>query len=282
MKTKIISQFTLKRVFAVAVLAVMLFAGSIGMANAEPAPTSYQSDTKLVTGTIVQVNEKDSTKVIPATQKELDKMYGVIINPDSQAVTIAGDPNQVLVATSGKYDTLVTNENGSIKAGDTVTMSSLKGTAMKSSYKQRILYGKALESFDGKNNTIGSVTLKDTAGKDFQTVKLGKIMVAIDIRNNPEIESTKTNLPQKLERIGLAIADKPVSGVRLYLSMGIVLVTIITAIVVLYAGVRNSIISLGRNPLSKKSIFRGLLEIILVSFIVLIIGMAAVYLLLKL
>jgi len=53
-------------------------------------------------------------------------------------------------------------------------------------------------------------------------------------------------------------------------------------LVTLYSGIRNALIAIGRNPLSKKSIFRGLLEIILTGFIILIIGLFAVYLLLKL
>ena len=69
---------------------------------------------------------------------------------------------------------------------------------------------------------------------------------------------------------------------RIYLSIAITGLSIIVAITVLYSGVRNSIISIGRNPLSKKSIFRGLLEIILTAFLILIIGLFAVYLLLKL
>jgi hypothetical protein len=64
--------------------------------------------------------------------------------------------------------------------------------------------------------------------------------------------------------------------------MAVTAVSLIAAIAVLYSGVRSSVISIGRNPMGRKSIFRALLEIILTSILILIIGLFAVYLLLKL
>jgi len=90
------------------------------------------------------------------------------------------------------------------------------------------------------------------------------------------------NLPESLQRIGQAVAEKEVSPIRIYLSMGIVTLSILAAIVMLYSGIRNGVISIGRNPMSKKSIFRALLEVILTSILILVIGLFAVYLLLKL
>ena len=87
---------------------------------------------------------------------------------------------------------------------------------------------------------------------------------------------------EALERIGQAIAEKEVSAVRIYISLAITAISLITALVVLYTGVRGSIISIGRNPMSKRSILRALLQIILTSFLILVIGLFAVYLLLRL
>jgi hypothetical protein len=64
--------------------------------------------------------------------------------------------------------------------------------------------------------------------------------------------------------------------------MAIAAVSLIAAIVMLAIGVRNSVISIGRNPNAKKSILRALTGIILTSLLILIVGMFTVYLLLKL
>lgn len=247
-------------------------------------PQPYNSDVRLKAGTIIQIDEKDSTKVIAATQDKLEKAFGVITTTNNLPIAISSNAgaNQVFVATNGSQTALVTNENGPIEAGDSLAISSLSGALMKATYKQHILFGKALASFDGKNNTIGTTTLKDTKGDAHKQIGIGTIPVSIEIMKNPETQSTEANLPEQLRRIGEQIAEKPVSQIRIYLSMAIVTITIIIALVLLYAGVRSAIISIGRNPLSKKSIFRGLLQVILTSVLVLIIGLFTVYLLLRL
>jgi hypothetical protein len=243
----------------------------------------YAADSPVQIGTIVQLKTGTPPKVLSATNKDLNQMYGVAVDPHELSLTISNDSlaNETYVATSGTYDVLVSTEGGPIKTGDFVTLSAINGVAMKSSPDQSIVFGRAVESFSGKAG-LGNVTLKDTTGQVTQTVSLGIISVTINIQRNPDKKSTKVNVPRPLQRIGQAIAEKPVSPVRIYLSVAVTVLCIIIAITVLYSGIRNSIISIGRNPLSKKTIFRGLVEIILTSFLILIIGLFTVYLLLKL
>jgi hypothetical protein len=177
---------------------------------------------------------------------------------------------------------LVSSQNGAIKVGDYVTISAVDGIGMLALPEQKLVFGRAVSSFDGKTNVIGNVSLKTTGGKEADKAAIGMISVVIDIRRNPNEKSTKADLPSFLQRLGEAIAEKPVGPLRIYLSVAITGISIIAAITILYGGVQSSLISIGRNPLSKKSIFRGLFEIILTSFIILIIGLFAVYLLLKL
>lgn len=274
----------IKRIVSSLLLGVCLIAGYAGNSGAQSAPQNFGADSQLQIGTIVELNEEDSSKVQAATQQHLESMFGVVIDPSEQPLTItdSSKPNQVFVATSGRYRVLVTDENGPISTSDNITLSSLNGTAMKASNKQSMIFGRALESFDGQNGKLTTVQLKDTNGDPYQNVNIGLISVAIDIRNNPDVLSTKTRLPDFLEEVGLQIAEKPVSPVRLYVSVGVMALSVIIALVILITGIRNSIISIGRNPLSRNTIIRALLQIFFASFIVLIIGAFAVYLLLKL
>ncbi|HEY0965711.1 MAG TPA: hypothetical protein VGE13_04515 [Candidatus Saccharimonadales bacterium] len=243
----------------------------------------YAADKQLDIGTIVQLTGKESQRVTVATQSKLADMFGVVVDENQLPLKVSNSKlqNETFVAVSGTYNVLVSTQGGSITSGDYVTLSSVNGVAMKASTKQKTVFGRANAPFDGRGVTLGRTTLKDSAGKT-QAVTLGIIPVTIDIKRNPNEKSTKTEVPEFLERIGQAIAEKEVSAIRIYLSMAITAVSLIAAIVVLYAGVRNSIISIGRNPMSKKSIFRSLLEIILTSILILVIGLFAVYLLLKL
>jgi hypothetical protein len=257
-----------------------VFAASYGGGSVQ----SYASDTPLDNGTIVQLTGKDSDRVKIATQAQLANMFGVTVDRNQLALTLSNSDlqNETFVAVSGTYNVLVSNQAGSITAGDYVTLSSVNGVAMKAGTEEKTVFGRAAGSFDGKGVTLGTTTLKDTSGKTTQTVTLGSIPVTIDIKRNPNEKSTKAKLPEMLQRVGQAIAEKEVSPIRIYLSMGITAISLIAAIAVVYSGVRNGMISIGRNPMSKKSIFRALFEVILTSIVILIIGLFAVYLLLKL
>jgi len=244
----------------------------------------YASDTPLDNGTIVQLTGKDANRVKIAKQAELQNMFGVVVDRNSLSVTLSSEAlqNETFVAASGTYNVLVSTQGGSIVSGDYVTLSSVNGVAMKAGTEEKTVFGRANGPFDGKGVTLGSTVLKDVNGNTNQTVKLGSIPVTIDIKKNPNDKSTKSDLPDFLQRLGQQIAEKEVSPVRIYLSLGITLISILAAIAILYSGVRNGIISIGRNPMSKKSIFRALLEVILTSILILIIGLFAVYLLLRL
>ncbi len=244
----------------------------------------YGADAPLNNGTIVQLANKDGTKVASATQGNVQNMFGVTVDRGQLLISSSGDgyANEAYVAVSGTHDVLVSTQGGAIHAGDYVTISSIDGIAMKADTTQKTVFGRAGATFDGKGVTLGTETLTDKATNTKQTVVIGMIPVTINIERNPNIKSTKVDVPQWLERLGQQIAEKQVSPIRIYISLAITGVSLITAIIVLYAGIRNGIISIGRNPMSKKSIFRALLEIILTSILILVIGLFAVYLLLKL
>lgn len=245
----------------------------------------YAAATPLQVGTIVQLDTSAKNTVKPATDKDLSDMYGAVVDPHDLSLSISDSSlqNEAFVTIGGTYGVLVNTQNGPIKTGDYITMSAVDGVGMKAgTYEdQPTVFGRAVSSFDGKNDALGTITLKDSSGKSIP-VGIGMVTVAINIQRNPNQKSTKTNLPPFLQRVGQAIAEKPIGPMRTYLSIAITGLSIVVAITVLYSGVRNSIISIGRNPLSRKSIFRGLLEIILTAFLILIIGLFAVYLLLKL
>ena len=244
----------------------------------------YAGSRPIDDGTIVQLTGEGAKTVEPATQEQMQNMFGVSVNPKLLSVRLSNErlENETFVAVSGTYDVLVSSEGGDVRSGDYLTMSSINGVAMKAGTDEPTVLGRAVGSFDGSDVSLGKTTLRDDSGTELGSVNLGSVPVTIDIKRNPNEQSTEANLPEPLKRVGQAIAEKEVSPVRIYLSMAITAVSLVSAIVVLYAGVRNGVISIGRNPMSKKSIFRALAEVILTSFLIVIIGLFAVYLLLRL
>ena len=244
---------------------------------------SYAADTPIDNGTIVVLTGKDSNQVRVATQKDVANMFGVTVDRTQLPLTVTNESikNETFVAVSGTYNVLVTNQAGSIASGDYLTLSSINGTAMRVGEEEVTVFGRANSSFNESSVVLGTTTRKDSNGGE-KTVKIGSIPVTIDIKTNPNHKSTDVNAPDFLKRVGEAIADKEVNPIRIYISVAIAVISLIAAIVVVYAGVRNSVISIGRNPMSKKSIFRARLEVILTALLIVIVGLFAVYLLLKL
>jgi hypothetical protein len=266
------------------VLAVVSVAGATVWAQA--VTRAYKTDNPLQRGMIVKLNDKDNTKVEPVPDNELDKIEGVVVAANDSPVTLSDEnqsKQQVFVATTGRYEVLVSNQNGPIKKGDYVSVSSLAGVGMKANGQQSHILGKALTSFDGKSNLVGQTTVKNAAKKDIP-ISLSMVGVEIAVGHNP-IEAKKDSVIPGLEKIQQAagtIANKPITPAQLYISMLAMIVTAIVAGSILYAGVRTSMTAIGRNPLAKASVTRNLVSVVVTSVIILIIGVVAVYLILKL
>lgn len=243
----------------------------------------YGADKPIDNGRIVVLTGEKANHVTLASQDNVQNMFGVTVNHNLVPIILSneGVKNEVFVAVSGTYSVLVSTQAGAIESGDYLTLSSLDGVAMRAGDEEVTVFGRANAAFDGKGVALGTHTLKDAEGGTKEVI-LGAVPVTIDIKNNPNHLSTDTNVPDFLRRVGQAVAEKEVSPIRIYLSLGISAVSLIAAIAVLYAGVRNGVISIGRNPMTKRAIFRALIEIILTSILILIIGLFAVYLLLRL
>ena len=251
------------------------------MAKAQSVVQSYGASSNLEVGLIVELQPGNSSNVEALTQANATKMFGVVVNPDTAAVSLSTSSSayQAYVATTGNYQVLVSNQNGSIHSGDYITISSISGVGMKANSSDQIVLGKALSNFLGTTDSLGSTIIKNSGSSS--TAQLGLIDVSINVAHNPLMQNTRPNLPSFLITAGQAVANRPVSESRVYISLVILGFSAVIAGSMLYAGIRSSIISIGRNPLSKRSIVRSLIQVTLTSLIVFIIGLFAVYLLLR-
>ena len=258
---------------------VMLAVISVGVsASAQTVLQGYGSDQVLQRGMLVTLSDSDKGKVEAITNETLDKLKGVVTHPNDSPVTLSGEDQKVFVATTGSYEVLVSNENGTIKAGDYISGSSLAGIGMKADDTQRFVLGRAVGNFEGAGDGIGKSQLKDG-----RQVTFGRIKVDIGVGRNPLVKDPeKDRVPDAFQKAANAIAQKEVATLRIYLAIAVLMVTALVAGTTLFSGVRSTIISIGRNPLSKGVILRALLQVLLLSLIIFITGLFGVYLLIKL
>jgi len=246
---------------------------------AQSVTQGYGSDEPLQRGMLVALKTDDPEKVEAVKVDTLNRLFGVVVEPNDSAVTLSSEDRKNFVATGGNFEVLVSDQNGPIRENDYISISSLGGIAMKATEDQAIVLGKAIGDFDGRTGIIGSTIDEKTK----QTVNFGRVQVAVSINRNPLLKTPDENkLPKFLNRISENVAQKPVSQARAYLALVMLIVAAIIAGVMLFSGTRSSLISIGRNPLSKKGIIKGLIQVVLLSLIVFITGIFGVYLLLKL
>jgi hypothetical protein len=252
------------------------------LAHAQNVPQGYQADQPLQKGMIVRLKPGDGAKVQAVTQQDAGEIFGVVVSSSDAAVSLSNTAatQEIFVANSGQYEVLVSNQNGQIKTGDYIAVSSLGGVGMKAANNQQYVLGKALNAFDGKTNVESTTNLKTSTGD--QQVALGRVSIEVAVAHNPNYsKEEEPGVPRILSNIVQIVTDKQIAPFRIYASLAIIIVCLIVAGSILFAGVRTGMTAVGRNPLAKRTISRSLLQVILTALIVFVIGLIAVYLLLR-
>jgi len=278
---KVLNKNVLKRVLH----AGLVFAGLMvvisamsGGARAQDVTQGYGADEVLQNGLIVRIKPGDKAKVEALTQEKESEMFGVVVSSTESPVSLSDpDTAQVFVATQGRYEVLVSTQNGEIKPGDAVAVSSIQGIGMKADDLHRILVGKTLQGFADNSNAENHIKIADG-----RTVAVGRIVVDISVKRNPAFSGdTIAGVPHALSRLAYAVTDKPVTAFRIYAGLAVMFVCMTVAGAILYSGIHGGMNSVGRNPLAKNAILRNMIGVTLMALIVVSIGLFAVYLLLK-
>ena len=239
-------------------------------ARADNIIQGYSSKDVLEPGILVALDKSatKSVKILPGGDS--DHLFGVVIDPSDAPFTLQSDNSKVFVATSGSFQVLVSTIGGAIKPGDFMTSSNLSGIAQKASSEQPRILGQAVSGFDGTSNVI------TTNGG----AKIGRVSVQINPQNNP-LANNAVLVPSFLRKASVAVAGKSVPAIRIYAALGVFVFAAVVAVLVLWSGVRGSLIALGRNPLSRKAIFSGMYKVVFTGIGIFILGLAGVYLLLR-
>jgi hypothetical protein len=280
MKTKMKRFFVYQRLVALVALLLLVVLSMVSPIGAQTVTQGYGADEPLQKGMIIRLKDDDATKIEALAPENIDKMHGVVVDPNDAPVTISSEGQKVFVANVGRYDVLVSDQAGPISAGDFITISSVKGIGMKAGNTEQVVVGRATAAFNGQSNIISSTDIK--VGETTRKVNFGRVQTDISVARNPLLKAKEPNLPEALKKAVEGIAGKEVSPAKAYTSVVIFILSTAVSASLMYSGIRSGLISIGRNPLSKKSIIRGMLQVIVTGLIIFISGIFGVYLLLKL
>ncbi len=247
--------------------------------NAQDFTQGYGTTDKLIRGSLVSRNEEDDTQVDAASLENISKLFGVVVRSDESAVTLTSDTAGVYVATTGRFEILVSTISGDVKAGDYITASSIAGIGMKAATSQQLIIGKALQDFDTTNSEqiLGSTAVTAADGSKHEVV-IGRVLADLDVKKNPGLSQSA---PEFIMNLSELIAGKPLPPLRVYAAIAVLLVTAGLGGSMLYTGIRSAFSAIGRNPLAKQPVMRGLFQVVLISGVIFLSGFFAIYLTLK-
>lgn len=259
--------------------ALLVFAFFGGGTNAVTAAAIAQgfetSETNLKPGALMSLKDDSPNNVELANQDRVDQLVGVI--GENPLITLTDGGQTVQIVTSGVTTAIVSDINGEVKTGDKITASPIEGAGMKAT-ASNIVVGSAQADLSSVETTTH--TVKDADGQE-HTVKVGLISVQVNVTFYAAAADKTSFLPSFLQDFANGLAGKEVSPVRVMIAAIIMLLSFLSIAVLLYASVKSSIISIGRNPLSEVSVRKSLLQIGAITIAILLLALITIYLILS-
>lgn len=250
-------------------LVVVFISISIPALAITPVSQSYLANKEIPLGSLVSLDGNSTDRVTPADTKTVKNLIGVTINDSTPLTLTTSDSNSSLVATSGIAPTLVSDLNGEIELGDQITASPIAGVGMKATTNTKIV-GIAQSAMTSKKSE--DVTIDGKA----QKIELGEISLLVSVGYHYQ-EPEKTLIPPALQNIANAMAGKKVEPLPIIISLIIFFVTMVIVVSLIYAIVRSSIISVGRNPLAQSAVYRNAIQLSVLVLAIVAVAIVAIY-----
>ena len=247
------------------IVLVLVFSAAHAQANVS---ASYKSENEIQAGTIVILQSEADRTVQPAPSSA-EKLFGVVTSVSDNSIRLQNQDDNLFVTTLGQAEAFVTDANGPIKAGDQLSISPITGVAQRAATDKASI-GTALQDFAGTEDARSRKTIELEDGTT-REVALGKIQIQV------QPEGSASLLPAFVTRLGESLAGKPVSTTKIVGAIILILVSTIVSVALLLGAIRTALVSIGRNPLSKKAVYRSLLQVTILVIVVFAVGILSAY-----
>jgi len=232
------------------------------------------TDSDLVVGMVAALSPDSTSEnrvVERATTSNKAKFVGIVTTKDANLVTLTSNGAPVVVATTGEASAYVSDVNGSIKKGDYLAVSPLKGILMRAGDSEPNAVGSALEEMSSTDTKTQQVSTSSGS----KTVKIGTAKVEI----SPASIALAANTPNKsfLHNLGEGITGKSISDWQVLTAMIVFIIVLIIEGSLVYGAIHSTIIALGRNPLAHDVVYKQLFQVMLAVLGVLAFGLATIY-----
>ncbi len=231
------------------------------------------ASSNIAQGTLLSLTSSGSGTVEPAQAgTTATNLVGVAAQSPLVELSDAGK-NSVQVVVSGSTLALVSDINGPVVVGDKITISPLDGIGMKATQSGATI-GVAQTSLSSVTTATRTVSGKD--GHQV-SIKVGLVPVAVNVTYYPAAQSgsLSTIVPPVLQSAANSLAGRQVAPVRVLLAALALVLGFIITVVMLTTSIRSEIVSLGRNPLARRTLLRALIDVLIAACGVLLVSLAA-------
>ncbi|HEY1644792.1 MAG TPA: hypothetical protein VGF75_00215 [Candidatus Saccharimonadales bacterium] len=256
----------MRRYLTAIALVVLLLTPVLAFSGANAASPnisrSYESTTPVPNGSLVSLVSGKTGYVEEANTSNEEHLVGVAVVTNQSLIAVNPSTGNIQVATTGTVNALVSTVNGNIGVGQEIAVSPFNGVGMKAIAGDRVI-GTALTSFNPNTAGATSEQVTDSAGnKHDLTIGFVKLTISVGTMNSSNFSI------QSLQQFVESLTGHPISVLRIIISLLIAFVAILAIVVLTYASIYGSIVSIGRNPLAKYAVFRTLTSVIgMVTFI---------------
>jgi hypothetical protein len=225
-------------------------------------------NTKVSRGNLVTLSSSQEAAGVLASVQNGNGLLGVVVENDDSLLAINPSHDTVQVAVGGTAPVLVSTLNGPVHSGDRISVSPIAGMGMKAE-PGLPLVGYARSDLSAQTADVAERSVKDEDGS-VKRVFIGFVNVEINVHTS-DLQANAASA-SRLQTIVRQWTGRDVSLVRIIVALVITVVTLITLSILTYSSIYGSIISIGRNPLAKLSIFRTLRSVL---FLELVLGVVA-------
>jgi len=237
---------------------------------------SYNSSSTIQNGSLVSLDADRSDYVEASNVDNVSKLFGVAVDRNTSLLAVDSEPGKAQVATSGTVNVLVSTVNGPVKVGDQITSSPFSGIGMKAEPGVRVI-GIAETSFVGTSQDGVTRQVANKNGKK-QTIQVGYVRASVAVGTSASATSEKLSALQKAAK---SITGRTISTFRIIASLTVLIFSFLILVTLIYSSIYSGIVSIGRNPLAKYSVFRALGSVMAMAFGIVIIAGIIIFLLLR-
>lgn len=236
---------------------------------------SYHVHGTVINGSIVSLDSGSSDTVRLSNSHNASLFVGIVTGANDSLLAINPSTLTTQVAIDGSVPALVSNLNGNINIGEHISMSSLSGVGEKAESGLPVV-GTAESAFTDSSLNASTQPVTDKQGKPV-LVKVGYIRLSIGTTTATVNGGIQLNSLQKFFQ---TLTGHVISTARIIMSLAITCIGLLIISILMYGSIFGSLISIGRNPLSKYSVLKALRSVLGLALFISIIACFTVYLLL--